>query len=60
MAEKDVEALALLIKYCEEEAVSLGSPVVIIHCLRMASEELKNSVATPSTMVTTDDHCTRH
>lgn len=60
MAEKDAEALVLLIKYCEEEAARLGSPAVVIHCLRMAGEELINSAATGSTTVTTDDHCTRH
>jgi hypothetical protein len=48
MAEKDVEALALFIKYCEEEAMRLASPAIIIECLRMASEELTKSV-TPST-----------
>jgi hypothetical protein len=60
MAEKDVEALALFIKYCEEEAVRLRSSAVVIHCLRMVGEELAKSVTTPLTMVTADDLCTRH
>jgi hypothetical protein len=60
MAENDVEALALFIKYCEEEAVRLGSTAVVIHCLRMVREELARSVPTGLTTVTADDRCTRH
>jgi hypothetical protein len=61
MAEKDVEALMALIKYCEEEAVRLASPAVVSHCLRMAAEELTNSVANrASTATTTDELFTKH
>jgi hypothetical protein len=60
MANKDVEALVLLIKYCEEETVRLASPTIVIHCLRIASEELAKSVATGPITVTADDRYTRH
>jgi hypothetical protein len=48
MAENDVEALALLIKYCKEEATRLGLSTVGIQCLRMASEEFIRSTTTPA------------
>jgi hypothetical protein len=60
MSEKDGEALALLIKYCEEEAARLGLPAVVIQCMRMASEELTTTWAIRLPMVTIDDPCTRH
>jgi hypothetical protein len=60
MAEKDVETLALFIKYCEEEAVRLRSPAIVINGLRLVREELAKSVSTPLTMITVDDRCTRH
>jgi hypothetical protein len=56
--EKDVEALVLLIKYCEEEAVRLGLPPAVIECLRIASKELTNSVGTPLMSARVDDHRT--
>jgi hypothetical protein len=45
MAEEDIGALTALIKYCEEEALRLAVPAVVIHCLRMAGEELAESAA---------------
>lgn len=58
MPEKDVEALVLLIRYSEEEAVRLGLPAVVIECLRMASEELTKSIAAPLMKTCMDDHRT--
>jgi hypothetical protein len=56
---KDFEALALLIKYCEDEAVRLGVSPVIIHCLRMVNAELTKSVPNqPSTQP--EDLYTKH
>jgi hypothetical protein len=60
MVEKDVEALAAFIKYCEEEALRLAVPVVVIHCLRMASEEFAKSAAARPATVTTIEACTKH
>ena len=60
MAEKDVEALAVLIKYCEEEALRLGVPAVVIHCLQMAGEELAESASTRAPTITPSDICTKH
>jgi hypothetical protein len=60
MAEKDLEALVLIIKYCEEEAIRLGLPAVGIHCLRMAREELTKSVVVPLPTVTTNYLSTKH
>jgi hypothetical protein len=57
MAERDVASLALLIKYSEEEAVRLALPPIIIHCLRMANEELSKTVAPTAA---TDDVHTKH
>ena len=37
-------ALALLIRYSEEEAQRLGAPSVVVECLRMASVELRNTI----------------
>jgi hypothetical protein len=56
--EKDVEALILLIRYSEEEAMRLGLPAVVIECLRMAGEELTKSTAGSLVNVQIDDHRT--
>ena len=56
--EKDVEALVLLIKYSEEEAMRLSLPAVVIECLRMAREELTKSTSAPSISAPIDDHRT--
>jgi hypothetical protein len=45
MDDEDEKALALLIRYCEEEATRLSSPTVVIHCLRIACDELVESAA---------------
>jgi hypothetical protein len=60
MAEKDLEALVLIIKYCEEEAIRLGLPAVGIHCLQIARGELTKSVAAPAPTVTTNYVSTKH
>ena len=44
MPDADVEALVLLIKYSEQEAVRLRLSPVVVHCLRMAGEELNSTV----------------
>ncbi len=50
MSESDVEALLLLIKYSEEEAIRLALSSTIINHLRMAKAELaKSMVDTPAT-----------
>ena len=43
MPDTDVEALVLLIEYSEQEAVRLRLSPVVVHCLRMASEELNST-----------------
>jgi len=40
----DVEALARLIRYSEEEALRLGVSGVVVECLRMAGIELTNTI----------------
>jgi hypothetical protein len=59
MAEQDVEALALFIKYCEEEADRLALPATVVRFLTMAGEELTKSVAARSSTVI-DDSYTKH
>jgi hypothetical protein len=40
----DVEALARLIRYSQEEALRLGVSGVVVECLRMAGIELANTI----------------
>jgi hypothetical protein len=44
----DVEALARLIRYSEEEALRLGVSGVVVECLRMAGIELTNTIGKES------------
>jgi hypothetical protein len=51
---KDFKAFALLVKYCEDEAVRLAASPVIIHCLRMVNVELTNSTLNQLSMLPPD------
>jgi len=55
MDKEDAESLALLIKYCEDEAVRLAMPAVVIHCLRLANDELVESIVTSLPRVRIDE-----
>ena len=44
MPDTDADALVLLIKYSEQEAVRLRLSPVAVYCLRLAREELKSEV----------------
>jgi hypothetical protein len=48
MMKADVEALARLIRYSEEEALRLGVSGVVVECLRMAGIELTNTIGKES------------
>jgi hypothetical protein len=40
----DLEALARLVRYSEEEALRLGLSGVVVECLRMAGIEITNAI----------------
>jgi hypothetical protein len=50
----DVEALARLIRYSEEEALRLGVSGVVVECLRMAGIELTNTIEKGSSGVSAE------